>query len=174
MSDKYAILGVLRYEDLYGYEISKRIRTVEGFWYISPGNLYKALNSLLREKMVEIKRKEEHDGKIRKIYGITQKGKEGLEKWLSKPGTMPKVRHEPFLKIWFSLKEPENVIVQLRAIEKNAAELVDFVGKQDISSAPEYIKWMMEAGRQHAELDLKWSQSCLRKVSGETTAKKGK
>lgn len=168
MSDKGAILGVLREEDLYGYEISKRLKTVEGFWYIFPGNLYKALKSLLNEKMVEIRGVEEHNGKIRKIYGITEKGKEEFERWLSEHGIMPRVRHEPFLKIWFSLKEPENVIIQLKTIERNAAELLDLLGKQNFSSAPDYIKWMMEAGKQHAEMDLKWAQSCLRKISRDS------
>lgn len=174
MSDKGAILGILSREDLYGYEISKRIKTIEGFWYIFPGNLYKALDSLLREKLIEIKKKEEHKGRMRKVYRITEKGRKEFEKWLREPGTMPKTRHEPFLKIWFSLSEPESVITQLNAIRSNAAGLLNTLKQLDFTSAPEYIKWMMQSGREHAELDLKWSESCLRKMSERRSKTGGK
>lgn len=172
MSDKGAILGVLRNEDLYGYEISKRLKMIEGFWYIFPGNLYRALNSLLKEKMVEVKRKEEKKGKIRKIYCITDKGRTEFERWLAEPASMPRTRHEPFLKIWFSIGSPENIVIQVEQIRRNELELLGALEKLDLSASPESIRWMIENGKRHVELDLEMTESFLKVMARQISAKR--
>lgn len=161
MSDKFAILGSLRYEDLHGYEITRRLKAIEGFWYISPGNLYKALNALEREHMVTIARTEEFEGKIRKIYTITEKGKKAFDSWISKPANPPKTRHEAYLKIWLASGDPKKVRIQVEQIKKVSESIFEMMENYDFSTFPEYIRWMMESGRKHVELDVEWANSCL-------------
>lgn len=165
MSDKLAILGILKNEDLHGYEIGKRLKEIEGFWYIFPGNLYKALNSLERDGLIETKRIEEKDEKLRKIYSITEKGKQEFERWLSEPATLPRTRHEGFLKIWLSWQDPKKVRIQLEAIRDSSMNLFESIEGIDFSGAPEPIKWMMESGKAHIKMDIEWAESCLSRLS---------
>lgn len=166
-SDKYAILGVLKGEELHGYEISNRLKALEGFWYIFPGNLYRALNSLEKDGLVEVRRTEEHQGKMRKIYGVTDDGLKEFERWVSEPAGVPHTRHEAYLKIWFSSDNANNIMVQIKQIRDVSQGILNMMGAYDFSQLPEHIKWMMEAGKRHVRLDLEWADSCLEKLDSE-------
>ncbi len=170
MSDKYAILGVLRKEELHGYEISNRLKALEGFWYIFPGNLYRALNSLEKDGFVEVRRTEEHQGKIRKIYGATGAGVEEFQRWVSEPAGVPRTRHEAYLKIWFSQNNEANIRVQLEQIRDASRNILETMDAYDFSTLPEHLRWMMEAGKKHVQLDVEWANSCLE----ELNSRKGK
>jgi DNA-binding PadR family transcriptional regulator len=109
-----AILGVLRDDDLHGYELRKRIAELTGrSWAISFGSLYPALSrlerldavkavepaatarravpftgSLAAEASVFFTRRREgagRSGKSRKVYGITERGRQLLGELLDDP-----------------------------------------------------------------------------------------
>lgn len=162
MSDKYAILGMLQKEDLYGYEISRRLKDIEGFWYIFPGNLYRALGSLEKEGLVEVSRTEEHAGKLRKIYRITSTGLREFNKWVSKPAELPRTRHEAYLKIWFSSGNAGKVALQIEQIKAASTAIITAMDTVDFSTLPEHLRWMMEVGRRHVQVDVEWADSCLK------------
>ena len=165
MSDKFAILGMLKEADLYGYEIARRLKDLEGFWYIFPGNLYKALNSLEREHFIETKELEEHQGKIRKIYRITSQGIEAFEEWISAPASPPRTRHEAYLKIWLARKEKDKVKVQLEQIRDYSLQILKMFEQVEDLPMDSYLGWMLEAGKGHVKLDLEWSRTCIDRLS---------
>jgi DNA-binding PadR family transcriptional regulator len=109
-----AILGILRDDDLHGYELRKRIAELTGrSWAISFGSLYPALGrleqldavkavdsadfarvsvpftgSLAGEANVFLSRRRESSnrtGKSRKVYGITERGRQLLVELLEDP-----------------------------------------------------------------------------------------
>lgn len=164
MSDKFAVLGVLNDAELHGYEISKRLKDLEGFWYISPGNLYKALNSLEKENLVETSRFEEHQGKHRKIYRITAEGRKSFSDWISLPATPPRTRHEAYLKIWFARNDQEKARIQFEQIRDFSRQILAMFEHMPELPDDSYLGWMMEAGKQHVNLDLEWSLKCLRRL----------
>lgn len=165
MSDKFAILGMLKDADLYGYEIAKRLKDLEGFWYISQGNLYKALNSLEKEGMIEAVRKEEHQGKIRKIYRVTEDGRRAFSEWISLPATPPRTRHEAFLKIWFARNDREKVKLQFEQIRDFSLKILSMLDHVPELPEDSYLEWILDSGRKHVNLDLEWSQECLIRIS---------
>lgn len=171
MSDKLAVLGMLNSKDMYGYEISKNLRNIEGFWYISRGNLYRALSALEREGLVETKEVVEHNGKMRKIFGITPQGRVEFQNWLDIPAEPPRTRHESFLKIWFSRNDIQKVEMQIDQIRKYSEALVKLFDQMKPIPDDDYLAWVMEVGRNHIELDLKWAEESLRKIDKQ---KKGK
>ncbi|GBC68772.1 hypothetical protein HRbin01_00457 [archaeon HR01] len=74
------ILSLLKKEPLYGYEIRRKI---EGRFGFKPGQVtaYIVLYRLEREGYIYVIRKEKGSrGPSRKYYGITEKGREVLEK----------------------------------------------------------------------------------------------
>jgi len=108
-----AILGLLREQDLHGYELKKRISEVAGPRSVSFGSLYPALARLERAgavKAVEaatrarpvpltgslageasvfrsLRRSTERPGRARKSYGITERGEALLVELLEDPAT---------------------------------------------------------------------------------------
>lgn len=66
---KNYILAILKEQELHGYGIIKRINKETGFWKPSPGTIYPILNSLLNEKIIKEKIKDN-----KKIYSLTKKG----------------------------------------------------------------------------------------------------
>ena len=73
------VLSAISTEDMYGYDITKKIRMIsEDVFNLNEGTLYPILHALEKEKQVESYWREV-DGRKRKYYHITKKGKKLLE-----------------------------------------------------------------------------------------------
>ncbi len=110
----YALLGVLNITPATGYEIKKYCDTVlAGIWNENYGHIYPTLKKLTDEAMIEVLDTDESSTKIR--YGITEKGKEELVKWMLAETTLQPARSEYMLKFLFSSQfETEYVLKILR------------------------------------------------------------
>lgn len=71
------ILFYLSEKNTHGYEIQRflQISGIEQWARIQSGSIYHALNKLEKEQNIEVVREERTGSRIRKIYGITQKGR---------------------------------------------------------------------------------------------------
>jgi len=73
------VLSAIKSEDMYGYDITKKIRTIsEDVFNLNEGTLYPILHAMEKEKLVESYWREV-DGRKRKYYHITKKGGKMLE-----------------------------------------------------------------------------------------------
>ena len=97
---KYAILGLLHYTDMHGYRIKEHIEQNFGhMWSINYGQIYPNLKKLHNDaliRMTEIA----HNGKKgppRKLYSITEKGKEEFAGWLKNSPEKTMLLRDPFL-----------------------------------------------------------------------------
>lgn len=86
-STSILVLSVLENRDLYGYKIIRELEIrSENAFEMSEGTLYPILHALEKEKCLEAYW-QEFDGRNRKYYHITKKGKEVLkekkEEWES-------------------------------------------------------------------------------------------
>ena len=73
------ILSVIRSERLYGYDIVKRLRQIEGL-VISEGTIYPILSRLKKEGLMDTYLEESPEGPARKYYRLTARGKAMLGK----------------------------------------------------------------------------------------------
>jgi PadR family transcriptional regulator len=87
-STKPIVLALLYREESYGYQILQRIRRVTGgklAW--SSAMLYPFLHRLEKEGFIKSKWKISGTGRMRKYYGITERGRKEFvaerERWLS-------------------------------------------------------------------------------------------
>jgi len=71
------ILNTLRGARLYGYDIVKQLRQIEGL-VISEGTIYPILSRFKREGLVETSIEESQEGPPRKYYRLTDRGEELL------------------------------------------------------------------------------------------------
>ncbi len=69
------ILNDIRNRKMYGYEIVRRLRKVDGL-IISEGAIYPILSRLKRQGFVETSIQESAEGPPRKYYKLTQEGEE--------------------------------------------------------------------------------------------------
>ncbi len=69
------ILNDIRNRKMYGYEIVRRMRKIEGL-IISEGAIYPILSRLKRQGLVETTIQESPDGPARKYYTLTKQGEE--------------------------------------------------------------------------------------------------
>ena len=67
------ILNSIRGTSLYGYDIVRKLRNIEGL-VISEGTIYPILSRLKREGFVQTTIKESTEGPPRKYYELTDKG----------------------------------------------------------------------------------------------------
>lgn len=107
----YAILGILTQGAQSGYDIKKRIgESIGYFWQESYGQLYPSLKNMVQENLVTMQVKRNEGKPDKKIYRITLKGKDELKKWLEEPvKSVPKIRHELLLKLFFGIETTTQV-----------------------------------------------------------------
>ncbi len=100
MSIKYAILGLLNYSDMHGYRIKEHIEKNFGhMWSINFGQIYPGLKELNKDGLINMMEltPSENGGPHKKLYSITQKGKDEFSQWLAAPPQKPMLIRDPFL-----------------------------------------------------------------------------
>lgn len=98
----YVILGLLIHEPLSGYDIKKRITNQIGyFWDAGYGQIYPTLQKLTKEGLVSMKVEAGETRPDRKVYSITDQGKEKLIEWVRRPVAEEIVKYEILLKLSF-------------------------------------------------------------------------
>lgn len=99
---KYVILGLLNHEDCSGYDIKNRVDVaLSQFWSAGFGQIYPTLKKLEEDGLIYHCDSSYAYGPERKIYRITEEGKEELERWLKEPVEKEEVRYEILLKLFF-------------------------------------------------------------------------
>lgn len=78
------ILYYLNVKPTHGYEIQKflQVAGIDNWAKIQSGSIYYALTKLEKDDCVEVLREEKNGARIRKIYAITERGKQELQKGL--------------------------------------------------------------------------------------------
>jgi DNA-binding PadR family transcriptional regulator len=78
------LLSLIDKEDLYGYEIAKRLKEKSNdFYSMGEGTLYPALQRLEKQKLIKAYWGDSESGGRRKYYSITEEGKKELSKKLN-------------------------------------------------------------------------------------------
>jgi PadR family transcriptional regulator, regulatory protein AphA len=86
MSLKHAILGFLSYQPMSGYDLKKAFdNSVRHFWPADQSQIYRTLNQLDRETLVEKEIIPREDRLDLKIYHITPAGSAEIHRWLTMP-----------------------------------------------------------------------------------------
>ncbi len=96
MSLEHAILGFLEVGPKTGYDLKKRFdRSVAGIWPADQSRIYRTLAQLDEYGLVSHEIIEQTDKPNRKVYHITEEGREELHQWLMT--CQPGASRSPFL-----------------------------------------------------------------------------
>jgi PadR family transcriptional regulator AphA len=94
---RYAILGLLSWQPLSGYDLKKIISESEVFYWSGNNNqIYTALIRLHDAGLVTRQVQQQESLPAKKIYSITQRGREDLRRWVLSTIELPEV-HKTFL-----------------------------------------------------------------------------
>jgi PadR family transcriptional regulator AphA len=86
VSLRHFILGVLTQQPMSGYDIRQVLNSVG--WLVgnpSFGSLYPALHALLNDGLVTVQEEDRPGRPARKIYSITEAGRQALQEWIEQP-----------------------------------------------------------------------------------------
>ncbi len=135
MSIQHAILGLLSWGPLSGYDLKKKFADSHILhWSGNNNQIYVTLVKLHRDGLVTREIEEPESGPSRKVYAITGKGLAELRQWVLAQPELPQVRH-PFLiqLAWADQLEP--------------AELDDLLAKYEDEAANQLV--MLQAHHPH-------------------------
>ena len=114
MSYKYLILGLLAEKPMSGYDIKKQVKqAMSVVTSASYGTLYPMLHKLLADGYVEVNEITQRSRPSKKVYSLTDQGREDLKKWLKEPALADQVRREFLLKLYLAKNLGEQELRQL-------------------------------------------------------------
>ncbi len=177
MSLEHAILGFLNYKPFSGYDLKKIFDTsVQHFWAADQSQIYRTLARLTEQGWTEIEVIEQEDRPDRKVYTITQTGRDELRRWLTTSLTHEKHRSAELVQVFFAgqLSDDEVLAMFEREAEKIRAGLAGYDGVPQ--QAAEYIEMMhapretffwlltLDAGIKSAQAHLAWLEDVIQRI----------
>jgi len=165
MSIRYAILGLLHYTDMHGYRIKEHIEKNFGhMWSINFGQIYPNLKELNEEGLITMLEPVPSDdgGPHKKLYSITEKGKEDFVRWLGESPERPMLLRDPFLlKFAFfgfgdDARALELIDEQIEMYQDQLGRRLDNISRWDRQGI--YVRLVAELGVTQNEMYLQWLQ----------------
>ena len=126
-TSRHAILGVLSFCPMSGYDVKKLIgRSIAHFWNESYGQIYPILNRLATEGLAARRRETQRGKPDRHVYSLTAKGHAELERWLAVPARPEPFRSELLLKLFLGSAGPvADSVAQVEHCRTRQRELLD-------------------------------------------------
>jgi len=168
MSIKHAVLGLLNYRDMYGYEIKELIENnFTNMWTVNYGQIYTSLKALVEEGYIVLADvvPSQHGAPNKKLYSLTDNGREEFINWLRSSPEKKLLHRDPFLMrfIFMGYAEKEDA---LRLIEEqillNEQQLAK--RKEEMSrwaDRGQYVALAREFGVTYLEMRAQWLRKAL-------------
>lgn len=165
------LLGLLTVEPMSGYDLGQAIRASVGFfWNESYGQIYPNLKRLAAEGMVTAKTERQEGKPDKRIYSITQNGRERLAEWLMVDPQPEVARNELLLKLFFGAQVSPEISIQHveRMVKRERAFLREFhrIESEELPKSRQYPDapyWKMAArfGQLELEAHQRWGEETL-------------
>jgi DNA-binding PadR family transcriptional regulator len=175
MSLKHAVLGFLNYGPMTGYELKKFFDTsVAHFWNAELSQIYPTLKSLEAEGLVEMEVDVQQDRPNRKVYSITDDGRQDLVDWLKQPSEPEQVREPVLIKVFFgaNLRRDELTAVlrdRIEGLKGGIAYLeqansfcVSFAKSVGVENEAPFWELTTKLGIGHCRAELEWAEEAIK------------
>lgn len=169
---QFALLGILMYQSLSGYQLKKAINYGIGFfWSEDYGSIYPVLASLEKKGLVIKEYVQQEKKPSKHIYSITDTGKKHFSEWISRDADYEKIRHELLLKIFFghycSLKDNIDKLKTEISFHKNLlekyTEIKGHLSEDSHTNKNEKKYWLMtlDFGIRYSGMTIKWCEEMI-------------
>ena len=180
MSLQYAILGLLSYKPMTGYNLKKMLdESISNFWAASLSQIYRELGTLESKGCLISVIEQQNDRPDKRIYSITESGKTAFKEWITNfPQKLSKETRDEFtLRIFFGsnlskeelimqfqtfIKEKQIQMEKIKSLhqmsEKYVEEMELFNGEQI------YWKFVLRRAYLSIEMLIQWANECLEEL----------
>jgi DNA-binding PadR family transcriptional regulator len=141
-----------------GYDIKKRIQSaLSAATNASYGTLYPTLHKLLSEHAVEVQEVMQMSRPSKKVYHITERGRQELIDWLRQPAAADQVKREFLLKLYLAKGLPDDTLRSLLAKRRDETEAQLKTLKAEMKSASDrYQEWVIDYALSIAKAEIDW------------------
>jgi DNA-binding PadR family transcriptional regulator len=170
----HAILGFLEYQPMTGYDLKKYFDlSIAHFWSATQSHIYKALENLEKEGLVESTVIPQEGKPNRKQYQITDAGRLELRSWAAAPLPVAAPREAWLIQVFFAHRITNDQIVHLfeKRIEalreyhsqlKNAQTTIEENYKQvRIDRLRDLWQLTIDYGADYYEHEIAWLEKTL-------------
>ncbi len=132
MSIEYAILGLLSWRPLTGYDIKKMFAgSTALYWSGNNNQIYTALVDLHKKELVSREVELQPDRPPRKIYSLTEKGQAALKEWLLTEPEPPQLKNSFLIQLaWADQLQPAELDALLGKYEAEMEMQVTILQEQ--------------------------------------------
>lgn len=167
MAIKHALLGLLAEGPKHGYELKTAFdETIGERWSLNIGQVYNTLNRLARDGYVvlqeEVKQETRPD---KKIYAVTDAGRQELLRWLAEPVEKPhRLKDDFYIKLvlchQLGCGDLRSLICNQRKAYLQLRRGLREAQSQINAGEDPFAALLIEGGVLHIEADLHWLDRC--------------
>jgi DNA-binding PadR family transcriptional regulator len=176
MSLQYAILGLLSYKSMSGYDIKLIIdKSINYFWSAHLSQIYRELSLLENKELISSIIEKQNDRPDKKIYSIEESGKIVFNEWLkSTPNSLSApVRDEFSARVFFGSHLQHNELINLfekfieekRMKAKALSAIESYISKMadEFNTQEDKLYWglTLKRGIMMNEVLIKWGEECI-------------
>jgi len=160
---KFLLLGLLARRPRHGYELKTQFeKTFGGTWPLNPGQVYMTLERLEAAGLVTSKRVAQELLPDRRVYTITEDGRQELKRWTAEPSQGPiRIRDELYLKILTAVLAGQDAIgIIWTQRSSHMQALAELRAKRSDSSIDAATQLVLRGAILRTQADLKWLDLC--------------
>jgi DNA-binding PadR family transcriptional regulator len=174
MSIRMALLGLLSERPLHGYELRAAYEDdLVPHSQLNIGQVYTTLDRLERDGLVSHARVAQAERPDKKVYDLTDRGREELQRWLDTPAPIGlDLRNEAFLKVGLArrladLDAAKVVATERRACFERLAEVSHAKAQAERDGEPLAKVMLLELAELRLEAFLNWLERCMERIKEE-------
>lgn len=169
----YAVLGLLTYGERSGYDLTKLVEQSIGFFFTpAKSQIYSELKRLVSLGYASEREVEQEGRPDKRIYTVTDEGREALRGWLEGPDVPPdEVKSTFMVKLFFGHHmSRESVLEQLEEVRRQAVEglkhleTIEKTIKDEESLFYPYLT--LKCGLKYCRAQIRWAEETIREVRG--------
>jgi DNA-binding PadR family transcriptional regulator len=162
------LLALLAKEPAHGYELRGLLEQIFGEAYRAPniGQIYVTLQRLERDGLVRSQDVVQSARPNKRVYELTDAGREALSRWLDRASDGARVRDEFFMKL--TLGTLSGSADQLGLINRQRRHyLAQLRGLAELSAVADRSipRLLIEGAMLHLQADLDWLQRCQEELA---------
>jgi len=167
------ILGLLSLGPRSGYDIKTVVdRSTRFFWAASYGQIYPELRRLEHEGLIEGE-DAANGARGRRVYELTDGGREALRAWLRSSTTTVELRDESLLRLFFADFLPREDALGLlegrRRGHEEYLEVLRAIAALPGGKDPDFVDLVLRWGIDFNEWGANWCQEQLERLQSEKT-----
>ncbi len=167
------VLGLLSQGPRSGYDIKTVVdRSTRFFWAASYGQIYPELKRLEQEGLVEGE-DQPRGGRGRRVYKLTEAGRQALVEWLLGTTTTVELRDESLLRLFFADNLPrEDAVLLLEGRKLGHESYLELLRAIDARPGkdPDFVELVLRWGIDFHEWGARWCDEQLKLLRSRKAA----